>query len=363
MSKPVNIPLLNPNEPEALLAALHVQEGQFVEAGEVLCVLETTKSTAEITADSPGYVIGLNFAAGETVQAGLRLCFLSDTPDWEPDDLELETGADAVIIPKDLRITQPALTLAQEAGLDLSTLPVGPLITVPMINKITSDSALTTGSLLESKFDSRAIIIYGGGGHGKSLIDLIRALHTYEIAGILDDNLPVNSKIMGISVLGGVELLPKLHAQGIHLAVNAVGGIGNVLIRVQVFHHLAEAGFGCPTLVHPTAYIEPSANLANGVQIFLHAYVGSEVKVGFGSIINTGAIVSHDCSIDEVVNISPGAILAGGVKIGREALIGMGATINLYTSIGAGSLVGNGATVKGDVPEKSIVKAGTIWPV
>ena len=363
MSKSVNIPLLNPNEPEALLAALHVQEGQFVEAGDVLCVLETTKSTAELTADSPGYVIGLNFTAGQTVPAGLRLCFLSNTPDWEPDDLELETGADSVIIPNDLRITQPALTLAQEVGLDLSTLPVGPLITVPMINKITSDSALTTGSLLESKFDSRAILIYGGGGHGKSLIDLIRALHTFEVAGILDDNLPVNSKIMGIPVLGGAELLPKLHAQGTRLAVNAVGGIGNVHIRVQVFHHLAEAGFGCPTLVHPTAYIEPSATLATGVQVFPHAYVGSEVKVGFGSIINTGAIVSHDCSIDEVVNISPGAILAGGVKVGREALIGMGATINLYTNIGAGSIVGNGATVKGDVPEKSIVKAGTIWPV
>ena len=363
MSKPVNIPLLNTNEPEALLATLHVQEGQYVEAGDVLCVLETTKSTAELTADTPGYVIGLNFAAGQLVPAGVRLCTLSDTPDWEPDDLELGSESDAVIIPNDLRITQPALTLAQQAGLDLSTLPVGPLITVPMIKKISTDSALTSGSPLESKFDSRAILIYGGGGHGKSVIDLIRTLHMYEIAGILDDNLPVNSKIMGISVMGGAELLPELHAQGIRLAVNAVGGIGNVHIRVQVFHRLVEAGFGCPTVVHPTAYIEPSAAIAAGVQVFPHAYVGSEVKIGFGSIINSGAIVSHDCVIDEVVNISPGAILAGGVIIGREALIGMGATINLYTNIGAGSLVGNGATVKGDVPEKSIVKAGAIWPM
>ena len=363
MSKPVNIPLMNPNEPEALLAELHVQEGQFVKAGDALCVLETTKSTAELTADTPGYVIGLNFEAGQTVSAGVRLCFISDTLEWKPDDLELGSVSDTESIPNDLRITRPALTLAQQAGLDLSTLPIGPLITVPMINEITSDTGLPSRSLLESEFDSQAILIYGGGGHGKSLIDLIHALHTYEIVGILDDNLTVNSKIMGISVLGGAELLPKLHAEGIRLAVNAVGGIGNVHIRVQVFHQLIEAGFGFPTLIHPTAYIEPSAALAAGVQVFPHAYVGSEVKIGFGSIINTGAIVSHDCVIDEMVNISPGAILAGGVKIGGEALIGMGATINLYTNIGAGSLVGNGATVKGDVPEKSIVKAGAIWPV
>ena len=33
MSTPVTIPLLNPNEPEALLAALHVSEGQQVAEG------------------------------------------------------------------------------------------------------------------------------------------------------------------------------------------------------------------------------------------------------------------------------------------------------------------------------------------
>jgi acetyltransferase EpsM len=362
MSKPVYIPLLNVNEPEAQLAAVHVQEGQFVDIGDVICVLETSKSTTEVTADTKGYVIGLNFSEGQNVPAGVRLCFLSETPDWDPRDFELDTESDVDNIPKGLRITQPALTQAQQAGLDLSALPVGPLITVPMINKISADSALAPDFPLESKFDNRAILIYGGGGHGKSLIDLIYSLHTYEIAGILDDNLSVHSRIMGIQVLGGAELLPKLHAQGINKAVNAVGGIGNVRIRLEVFRQLRAAGFGFPTLVHPTAYVEPSATLAAGVQIFPQAYVGSEVNIGFGSIINTGAIVSHDCMIDEVVNISPGAILAGGVEIGREVLIGMGATVNLYTTIGAGSLVGNGATVKTDVPDKSIVKAGTIWP-
>ena len=50
----VTIPLLNPNEPEALLAALHVSEGQQVSTGDPLCTLETTKSTAELQAESDG---------------------------------------------------------------------------------------------------------------------------------------------------------------------------------------------------------------------------------------------------------------------------------------------------------------------
>ena len=59
MSNPVPIPLLNPNEPEALIASLAVTEGQQVAAGDLLCTLETTKSTAEVVAESAGFVVGL----------------------------------------------------------------------------------------------------------------------------------------------------------------------------------------------------------------------------------------------------------------------------------------------------------------
>jgi len=98
------------------------------------------------------------------------------------------------------------------------------------------------------------------------------------------------------------------------------------------------------------------------VQVFPHAYVGSEARLGFGTIVNTGAIVSHDCVLEDYVNISPGAILAGEVHVGREALIGMGVTVNLQVRIGHGARIGNGATIKADVPDQGVVRAGSIWP-
>jgi acetyltransferase EpsM len=197
---------------------------------------------------------------------------------------------------------------------------------------------------------------------GKALIDLLRALHTYQIVGIIDDGIAAEQTIMGVPVLGGNERLAGLYARGIRQAVNAVGGIGNIAIRIKVFQILAGAGFGCPAVVHPAAYVENSASLAPGVQVFARAYVGSEARLGFGAIVNTGAIVSHDCVLENYANVSPGALLAGEVKIGAASLVGMGATINLRVSVGAGARIGNGATVKEDVPEKGIVRAGTIWP-
>ena len=39
----VTIPLLNPNEPEAQVAAVHVKAGQLVAAGDPLCTLDECK--------------------------------------------------------------------------------------------------------------------------------------------------------------------------------------------------------------------------------------------------------------------------------------------------------------------------------
>jgi pyruvate/2-oxoglutarate dehydrogenase complex dihydrolipoamide acyltransferase (E2) component len=83
------IPLLNPNEPEALLAALHVSEGQQVSSGDLLCTLETTKATSDLPVEGSGYIVGLRFSQGETVRAGERLCYLTSSPDWTPPVAEL----------------------------------------------------------------------------------------------------------------------------------------------------------------------------------------------------------------------------------------------------------------------------------
>jgi len=358
---PVRIPLLNPNEPEALLVDLHVDEGQLIAPGDLLCTLETTKSTAEVTAEAAGYITGLSFTTGQTVRAGELLCYLAPSADWQPPQ-KATPETQVARFPENLRITQPALALARQHNLDLGDLPMGDLVTEKIVRELLVETAKPAAILPEIAIEPGMIIIYGGGGHGKALIDLLRALGKYPIAGVIDDRLPPGDHILDIPVLGGARILPELKQRGVALAVNAVGGIGNISVRIEVFQQLANAGFTCPALVHPRAFIEPSAELSDGVQVFPHAYVGSAAQIGFGVIINTGAIVSHDCQVGDYANLSPGAILAGEVHIGNASLVGMGVTINLQVKVGERARIGNGATVKRDVPQNGIVQAGTIWP-
>jgi sugar O-acyltransferase (sialic acid O-acetyltransferase NeuD family) len=359
---PITIPLINPNEPGALLAALHVILKQYITRGDKLCTLETTKSTVELAAEADGYVVALAFEAGQTVQAGDILGYLADSPDWTLPAHPIAPVELHPTRPEGLRISQPALSLAKQHNLDLTNFSSEVFVTEKMVKELIDISTKPEYELQADRFNPTAIIIYGGGGHGKALIDLIRILGNYPIAGIVDDGLPAGSLIMGVPILGKSNILEKLIKRGVHLAANAVGGIGDITNRINVFERLTKVGFSCPTLVHPTAFVEPGAILAEGVQVMPHAYVGSEALVGFGAIINTGAIVSHDCKLGDYANLSPGAILAGGVTVGSATLVGMGVTVNLGVNIGNRVRIGNGATVKQDVPEGGIVRAGTTWP-
>jgi sugar O-acyltransferase (sialic acid O-acetyltransferase NeuD family) len=370
---PIYIPLLNPNERDAQLVTLNVEDGNFVEDGFVICILETTKSTAEVSAESSGYIIGLKVVEGQTVSAGDILCYLTDSLEETPVRASLSKGKSRFEnneeissnpeIPTGLRITKPALNMANQYNLQLNQLPIGPLITKELVqNMLNEASDQNEYKLGEGDFNPTSIIIYGGGGHGKTLIELIQAMGIYQVVGIVDDGLDKGTSIFNIPVLGGKDILPTLYSSGVHLSVNAVGGVGDNSTRLEVFQILDKAGFVCPPVMHPTAYKETSAILSPGVQVFSHAYIGSEAKVGFGVIINTGAIISHGCTIGDNVHISPGAILAGDVNIGNGVLVGMGVTVNLGVKIADGAQIGNGATVKQDVPENSIIKAGTIWP-
>jgi len=370
---PVRIPLINPNEPEALVTELSVSEGQRVSAGEVLCTLETTKTTAEVTAEADGFVAGLQVEQGRPARAGEILCFLAPEPGWqpaagpEPGDGRGDGGSpEPDELPPGLRITRPALALARRSGLDLGLLPIGPLVTERTVQeKLKVSPATLTGpdfTLPSRAWDPGTIFVYGAGGHGKMVADLLRVQGLYRLLGFVDDGRPAGSSVMGIPVLGGAEILEDLHRKGIRLAVNAVGGVGNISVRIEVFRRLAAAGFNFPYLVHPRAVVEPGARIGDGAHVLALAYVGSEAELGYGAIVGTGAIVSHDCKLGDFVNISPAAVLAGGVEVGSGSLVGMGATVNLAVKIGPGARIGNGATVKADVPAGSIVRAGAIWP-
>lgn len=118
--------------------------------------------------------------------------------------------------------------------------------------------------------------------------------------------------------------------------------IGDNEIRSQVR--------GSVNVIHPEAVVAHHHTKGFGIYIGARAVVGVGARIHDGVIVNTGAIIEHDCEIGEYSHIAPGAILCGGVKIGRKVLVGAGAVIRPGVIVGDHATIGCGSAVVKDVP-------------
>ncbi len=202
---------------------------------------------------------------------------------------------------------------------------------------------------------NKNIVIIGGGGHVKVLIDAILSGGKYKIEGILDDKLKAGDIVMGylgFPVLGGDEILERF--KDFYLAL----GIGSVKAsdkRKSIYERCKRMGFEFPTIIHSNACISNSAVIEDGVQIMAGVIITSDAKIGANALINTGAIVEHDCIVGPHCHISVSAVLAGKVVIGEGCHIGMGANILQEIKIGNGVTVGAGAVVTKDIEDGKTV--------
>ena len=197
-------------------------------------------------------------------------------------------------------------------------------------------------------------MVIGAGGHAKVVIEAIWAMDGFEIVGVIDPK-PENPELLGVPVLGGDEELPKLLIEGVTAAVVAIGANST---RQRIGHTLLAMGFTLPQIRHPSAFISPSATIAQGTVIMAMAIVGTLACVRDLAIINTGAIVEHDSEVGEAAHIAPGVVLAGRVRVGNRALVGAGTVVRPYIIIGNDAVVGAGSAVVANVLAASVV-AGT----
>lgn len=197
------------------------------------------------------------------------------------------------------------------------------------------------------------IILVGGGGHASVVVDAIKRLGTFEIAGIIDPRLNKGSRVLDIEIIGADDAIPSLFRQGIKNAFIGVGSVGDCAVRKKLYSVLKKIGFRLPAIVHPDAVISENVKIGEGAFIGGGAVVNPGTRIGNNAIINTRSSVDHDCIIGDFVHIAPGAVLSGGVNVGNETHIGTGAHIIHEVLIGQRCIIAAGATVWQDLQDNA----------
>jgi UDP-perosamine 4-acetyltransferase len=192
------------------------------------------------------------------------------------------------------------------------------------------------------------VLIVGAGGHGKVVLDCLRAAGECNPIGFVDaDTSLAGTSIGGLPVFGPPNQLPKIRSTKIKSAIIA---IGDNRTRRSYARMLIDQGFDLINAIHPHACVSATAHIGRNVVIAAGAIVCTEARIGDSVVVNTAAVVDHECEIGEAAHICPTVALAGRVRVGEGAFIGIGAKVIPCLSIGEYAIVGAGAVVIRDVP-------------
>ncbi len=163
----------------------------------------------------------------------------------------------------------------------------------------------------------KRLVLLGAGGYAQTLADLVAQIQAYEEVVFLDDN-PSAKNARGVC------------ADYVKFKDNNTAfypAFGNNAVRMKWLKQLQSEGLTVPTLIHPRAYISPTAKLETGVVVLPLAVVNTNCHIKSGCIINCGAIVDHDCILEEGVHLSIGALVKAENHLPAELKVEAGEVI------------------------------------
>jgi len=188
------------------------------------------------------------------------------------------------------------------------------------------------------------IILIGGGGHCRSVIDIIELENRFQIAGIVDKPELLHTSILDYKVIGTDDDLPSLFKK-YKYALITIGQIKSPELRINLFNKLKELGFIMPVIISPRAYVSKYSSIAEGTVVMHDVLINSNSIIGANCIINNKALVEHDCEIGNSCHLSTGVIINGGTIVENGCFVGSNATSKEAVKIS----------------EKSFIKAGSIF--
>lgn len=206
----------------------------------------------------------------------------------------------------------------------------------------------------------RPLILVGGGGHCKSVID-VAEFAGYTILGILDRPEEVGKKVLGYDVIGTDDEMVKYVDKADFIVT--VGQIKSPDLRIKLHQMIEKVGGHLATIIAPTAHVSKYATIGEGTVIMHHAFVNAEANIGKGCIINTASAIEHEAIVGDYCHISTGAIVNGGAKVGEESFVGSQTVISQCVTIGSRAVIGAGSAVVSDLPANCIAVGVPAKPI
>jgi sugar O-acyltransferase (sialic acid O-acetyltransferase NeuD family) len=195
-------------------------------------------------------------------------------------------------------------------------------------------------------------LIFGAGGHALEIEWLLSC--EQNVNNSVDYIIIPDSDKSKNSVNLGSQVLFESDVKKINFDYNGYIAIGSSKIRKSIWQNFNRKGVTWPILKHNSVIADARNNslrLGEGTIIFPGCILTSRIFIGRHVHINTGCIISHEVKIGNFCTLSPGVKLAGKVNIGDEVFIGLGVNVIDNIKICSNVIIGAGSLVLSDINE------------
>lgn len=190
---------------------------------------------------------------------------------------------------------------------------------------------------------SSDILIYGAGGLGRELLGWIRSCRSrksrYNPIAFIDD-----IRGGGGVAVAGLPVLDLRSAAGLFPECKFLVAVGEPTLRKSLATKAQAAGLK-PATVLLDAVLGERVKIGPGTLVLPGSILTSDIVIGEHVLINCGSSIGHDVIIGDFCSLLGRNIVNGDVSIAELATLGAGCSVHPGVKVGPGAKVGMGSSV------------------
>lgn len=344
----------NANDHTYDIAEILFNSGDFVNEGELLFELDSSKALIEVESKFTGFFY-TKYNRGNNVAVNSILYLISDTEITDYNSFFDETISVENIDLKDDKVyTLKAKEFVEKNNVDTSLIEET-FVTLELLQNRFGKKDLILESCNVNKIFRVAII-----GAGKGLIqvlDIIFNSNKYIPVCIYDDTPDKQSVcIFNVPVVGVVNhrrILEDFENGKFDCIINSVST--SIEFRKNTFNKLKEYNIPFANLIHDKAIIGFNVDLGEGNIILADVVIGTNTRIGNNNFISSKCNIEHHNILGDHITFGPNVVTSGSVEIGDEVKFGTGVFIEPNVIIGNNCVISSGSFITKNIPTNTIV--------
>src|SRR5882672_2350541 len=192
----------------------------------------------------------------------------------------------------------------------------------------------------------KKLAIYGAGGFGRETAVMIEQINSqtpvWEVIGFFDDGLKKGDEVDALRILGNISDLNS-YADDLSVCI----AVADPVSRLHLSKKLINPKIDFPLIVHPKAIVGDARRnkLGRGSIVTAGVILTTGIEIDEFCIINLSSTLGHDVKLGSCCTVMPACSISGNVSIGSCCVLGTGSRIIQEVTIGEHCMIGAGSVV------------------